>query len=422
MIDLGKIEPGSTIRIPFGSYTASTGASSATTNYAAADIQIYKDGGTTQRASASGITATADFDALTGINLVTIDLADNTTADFYASGSEYIVVVSDVTIDSQTVRFPIARFEIGFYGEILGTTIATLASQTSFTLTNGSADNSAYVGCVAYIHDAASAVQCAMGVISAYTGSTKTVTLAADPGIFTIAAKDNISIFPRANVYAFGGTAVTGRDIGASVLLSSGTGTGQLDFTSGVVKANATQMSGTTLTARDVGASVLLSSGTGTGQLDFTSGVVKANATQFAGQTITCSGGVTVPAATLASTTNITAGTVTTVSGNVNGSVASVTAAVAITSNIKKNQALSAFEFMMTDSTNHAPATGKTVTVTRSIDGGAFGAGSLSAVTEVSNGIYKVDFAAGDLNGNVVVLRATATACDDTFERIVTQP
>ncbi len=92
-----------------------------------------------------------------------------------------------------------------------------------------------------------------------------------------------------------------------------------------------------------------------------------------------------------------------------------------LTSNVKKNQALSKFMFLMTDSTNHAPATGKTVTVEVSIDGGAFGAGSLSAVTEVANGMYYVDFAAADLNGNVIVLKATAAACDTTFERIVTQ-
>lgn len=88
------------------------------------------------------------------------------------------------------------------------------------------------------------------------------------------------------NATKFGGTSVTGRDIGASVLLSSGTGTGQLDFTSGVVKADATKIGGTSQTGRDIGASVLLSSGTGTGQLDFTSGVVKANATQWLGGTI----------------------------------------------------------------------------------------------------------------------------------------
>lgn len=44
------------------------------------------------------------------------------------------------------------------------------------------------------------------------------------------------------------GTPQTARDIGASVLLSSGTGTGQLDFTSGVVKANLAQILGTALT------------------------------------------------------------------------------------------------------------------------------------------------------------------------------
>lgn len=109
------------------------------------------------------------------------------------------------------------------------------------------------------------------------------------------------------------------------------------------------------------------------------------------------------------------------VGGNVVGSVASVVAAVAITSNVKKNQALAAFEFLMTDSTTHAPATGLTVTVTRSIDGGAFAAGTLSAVTEISNGIYSIDFGAGDLNGKVVVLQASAAASDTTFERIVTQ-
>jgi hypothetical protein len=44
------------------------------------------------------------------------------------------------------------------------------------------------------------------------------------------------------------GTAQTARDVGASVLLSTGTGTGQLDFTSGVVKANLAQILGTALT------------------------------------------------------------------------------------------------------------------------------------------------------------------------------
>jgi len=115
-------------------------------------------------------------------------------------------------------------------------------------------------------------------------------------------------------------------------------------------------------------------------------------------------------------------GSVTGAVGSVTGAVASVTAAVSVTSNTKKNQALANFEFMMTDSTNHLPVTAKTVTVTRSIDGAAFAAGTLSAVTEVAFGIYRVDFAAADLNGNTVTLRCTAATSDDTFVTLVTAP
>ena len=47
---------------------------------------------------------------------------------------------------------------------------------------------------------------------------------------------------PDVNTKQLGGTAQTGRDVGASVLLSTGTGAGQLDFTSGIVKSNLTQI------------------------------------------------------------------------------------------------------------------------------------------------------------------------------------
>lgn len=57
---------------------------------------------------------------------------------------------------------------------------------------------------------------------------------------------------PDVNAKLIGATTQTGRDIGASVLLSTGTGTGQLDFTSGVVKANATQWLGGTIPAVNV--------------------------------------------------------------------------------------------------------------------------------------------------------------------------
>ena len=61
-------------------------------------------------------------------------------------------------------------------------------------------------------------------------------------------AADTDTLITGVNTTKFGGTSVTGRDLGASVLLSAGSGTGQLDFTSGVVKANLAQILGTALT------------------------------------------------------------------------------------------------------------------------------------------------------------------------------
>lgn len=77
---------------------------------------------------------------------------------------------------------------------LASTTIATLASQTSFTLTAGSADDDAYNGALVVVTDASTSTQKAVGQVSDYTGSTRTVTLSADPGIFTMAVGDSIAI------------------------------------------------------------------------------------------------------------------------------------------------------------------------------------------------------------------------------------
>lgn len=138
--------------------------------------------------------------------------------------------------------------------------------------------------------------------------------------------------------------------------------------TAGTPDVNVKLLGGTAQTGRDIGASVLLSNGTGTGQVSLSSGAVK------------------------------------------------------IQTGLKKAQALSNFTFIMTDSTNHNPATGKTVTATRSLDGAAFASGTIANMTEISNGAYQCDLATGDTNGDVVCLRFTATGCDDLFVTLVTEP
>lgn len=81
---------------------------------------------------------------------------------------------------------------------------------------------------------------------------------------------------------------------------------------------------------------------------------------------------------------------------------------------IQKNATLSNFPFFMVDSADHVTGkTGLTITATRSIDGGGFAACANSA-SEVSGGNYKIDLAAADLNGTVIMLRFTGTGADVT--------
>jgi len=92
-----------------------------------------------------------------------------------------------------------------------------------------------------------------------------------------------------------------------------------------------------------------------------------------------------------------------------------------IQSGVSTNAALPNFEFLMTDSAAHAPAAGKTVAATRSIDKGAFAA-CTNNPSEIASGMYGIDFAAGDLNGGVIDVRFTAPGCDDLNVTFVTTP
>jgi len=71
-------------------------------------------------------------------------------------------------------------------------------------------------------------------------------------------------------------------------LYTRGSGAGQINQAAdGQIDSNAVKVAGTAQTGRDLGASVLISSGTGTGQLDVTSGVIKANLVQILGTILT---------------------------------------------------------------------------------------------------------------------------------------
>lgn len=150
-------------------------------------LRVYKAGGTTE---SSDITPTVDFDSRTGLNLCSIDLTGD--SGFYATGNDFTVVITAGTVNSvSVVGYVVAEFSILKRSPLRPAT----AGRTLVVDASGLAD--------------------ANVVRLGPTGS---------------------------------GTAQTARDVGASVLLSPGTGTGQLDFTSGVVKANLAQILGTALT------------------------------------------------------------------------------------------------------------------------------------------------------------------------------
>lgn len=69
----------------------------------------------------------------------------------------------------------------------------------------------------------------------------------------------------------------------------------------------------------------------------------------------------------------------------------------------KKNTAFTTFIFALYD-TAGLPKTGVTVTAERSIDGAAFGACTNSA-SEIASGAYKISLSAGDLNGDMILLK-----------------
>lgn len=195
----------------------------------------------------------------------------------------------------------------------------------------------------------------------------------------------------------------------------------------GLADANTVKLgptgAGTAQTARDIGASVLLSSGTGTGQLSITSGIAKVDVDTIKTNPVVNAGTVTFPTgATLASTTNITAGTITTATNvtTVNGLAANVITAAATASDFGTEiataiwQDATAGDFTVASSIGKALYTGNIVP---GAAGGLFIAGSNAATTvnitgnitgnlsgsvgSVTGAVGSVTGAVGSVTGNV---------------------
>lgn len=106
---IGDFNTGATVRGMWNSNAVAGGSVTRATN---GSIRIYKNNSTTERTSSAGITDTEDFDSLTGVHHVNIDLSDNTDSGFYAAGNDYFVVLSGATIDGQSINAYLFCFSI----------------------------------------------------------------------------------------------------------------------------------------------------------------------------------------------------------------------------------------------------------------------------------------------------------------------
>lgn len=166
-------------------------------------ISAYVGNSTTQ--ITAGITLSVDFDGVTGLNNVRVVA---TTGNGYADGTDVALIITTGTVDGNSaVGYKVGEFTIGRSAansalkpvaratHYVDTTIATLDTQTSFTLTAGSADDNAYNGAAFIFTDQTTVAQKGIAFASDYTGATKTVTLEAAP-IFTIATGDLVTVVP----------------------------------------------------------------------------------------------------------------------------------------------------------------------------------------------------------------------------------
>lgn len=113
---LTAASPGDTLYFNFGAYNDS-GDSELLSGFAVSDIEVFKNGGATARATDSGYSLISDTGMIgnrVGLYRFSVQLfntADDAT--FYADGGWYQVAVDAVTIDGKTVRAWVGSFEIG---------------------------------------------------------------------------------------------------------------------------------------------------------------------------------------------------------------------------------------------------------------------------------------------------------------------
>ena len=275
------VPSGDVLPIFFSSYDGGTGASITMTGLAITDVEIYRDGSITQRASDAGYTLLdtdgIDFDTITGIHGFSIDTGDNTDAGFYTVGAWFTVVVSAITIDAQTVNFIAAQFRLMAAESVAG---------------KPKVDVDAWLGTAAATPTVAGVPEVDLTHVAGATTNVSALATNVD------AVKTKTDFLPSVTAGGTGGLFIAGTN--AATTITTGlttTFTGNLTGSVGSVTGAVGSVTGAVGSVTGLTAS----------NLDATISSRMATYTQPTGFLAT-----TFPAGTVANTTNITAGTITT--------------------------------------------------------------------------------------------------------------
>lgn len=235
---IGDVKSANSVRIKF----TSINTSGVPTQLAGTPaISVYKDDSTTQ--TTTGVTLTVDFDGITGLNQVDIDLTDA----FYTEITDFHVVITTGTVGgSSVVGYVVAHFSIfgrfvdigsinqstdyisvlndvlsdyssdGVIGPNLGIRINAIQASSANTITlDASADatDDVYNNYLVIIFDDDDLTVKESAFITDYVGSTKVATLDHNFGIFTPVSGDTFVIYGfrssgtvDANVVKWGGS------------------------------------------------------------------------------------------------------------------------------------------------------------------------------------------------------------------------
>lgn len=185
-MNLGDFSTGATVYLPFLTEDA---IGTPITLAGTPAVSVYKDGGTTE--SASGVSLTVDFDSRTGSHLVAIDTSSS--GAFYATGHEFRAVLTAGTVNG-----------VSKVGAVLGTfSLGKLATSSSVAAVQSDTDDiqtrlpSALVGgrmdvsVGAVVTGVIGAASFASGALDAvWSTATRTLTAASDSsGVTTLLAR-----------------------------------------------------------------------------------------------------------------------------------------------------------------------------------------------------------------------------------------